>query len=59
VIPLHYDDFTRPLEEPLRLIPRILDDVEVSMDFLVEKAEVQPGLELQLLPTWEEVVVFG
>jgi len=59
LIPLHYDDFTRPLEGPLRLIPRVLDDVGVSLDFLVEKAAAQPGLELQMLPAWEEVVVFG
>jgi len=59
VIPLHYDDFTRPLEEPVQLIPKILDDVGVSLDFLVEKAAALPNLELQMLPVWEEVVVFG
>jgi L-ascorbate metabolism protein UlaG (beta-lactamase superfamily) len=58
LVPLHYDDFSRPLEEPLRLIPKILDDVVTSLDFLVEKAAAQPGLELQLLPAWEEVVAF-
>ena len=58
LVPLHYDDFSRPLTEPLRLIPKILDDVGSSLDFLVEKAAAQPGLELQLLPAWEEVVVF-
>jgi L-ascorbate metabolism protein UlaG (beta-lactamase superfamily) len=59
LIPLHYDDFTRPLEQPVRLIPRLLDDVGASLDFLVEKVETQPGLALQLLPVWDEVVVFG
>jgi L-ascorbate metabolism protein UlaG (beta-lactamase superfamily) len=58
LVPLHYDDFSKPLEEPLRLIPRMLDDVCASLDFLVEKAAAQPGLELQLLPPWEEVLVF-
>jgi L-ascorbate metabolism protein UlaG (beta-lactamase superfamily) len=58
LVPLHYDDFSKPLGEPLRLIPKILDDVCSSLDFLVEKAAAQPGLELQLLPAWEEVVVF-
>ena len=59
VITLHYDDFTRPLEREVRLIPRLLDDVKVSLDFLVEKVEAQAGLELQLLPAWEGVEVFG
>jgi L-ascorbate metabolism protein UlaG (beta-lactamase superfamily) len=59
VIPLHYDDFTKPLEKPMRLMPRILDDVGVSLDFLVEKVEAQPELELQLLPAWQEVVIFS
>jgi len=59
LVPLHYDNFSRPLQEPLRLIPKILDDVCSSLDFLVEKAAAQPGLVLQLLPAWEEVVIFG
>ena len=58
LVPLHYDDFSRPLEEPLRLIPKILDDVGSSLDFMIEQATAQPGLELQLLPAWEEVLVF-
>ena len=58
LIPLHYDDFTRPLEEPMRLIPRVLDDVGVSLDFLAEKAGARPGMALQMLPLWEEVGVF-
>jgi L-ascorbate metabolism protein UlaG (beta-lactamase superfamily) len=58
VIPLHYDDFTQPLGEPLQLMPKVLDDVGASLDFLVEKAEAQPGLDLQLLPAWEQVVIF-
>jgi len=58
VIPLHYDDFTRPLEQPIRLIPRVLDDVGASLDFLVEKTAAQSDLDLQMLPVWEQVVVF-
>ena len=38
VIPIHWDDFWRPLDEPLVALPRLADDVDVTMEFLVERA---------------------
>lgn len=31
VVPIHWDDFTRSLDHPLRLTPRIFDDVEKAL----------------------------
>jgi L-ascorbate metabolism protein UlaG (beta-lactamase superfamily) len=31
IIPVHWDDFTRPLDKPLRPMPRLLDDIERGM----------------------------
>jgi L-ascorbate metabolism protein UlaG (beta-lactamase superfamily) len=59
VIPLHYDDFTKPLEQHLQLLPRMLDDVGASLDFLVEQAARNPNLDFLLLPLWDQVDVFS
>jgi L-ascorbate metabolism protein UlaG (beta-lactamase superfamily) len=51
VIPIHWDDFWRPLDEPLVALPRLADDVDVSMDFLVERA-YREHVDLELPQAW-------
>lgn len=34
VIAIHWDDFLRPLSDPLRPLPRLVDDVDATMRFL-------------------------
>lgn len=58
VIPVHWDDFTLPLSEPLRPAPRLLDDVDASMAFLAERAAATRR-QLGLLPTWQPVPLLG
>lgn len=36
VIPIHWDDFSRPLEEPLVAMPFLLDRVDVALDALFD-----------------------
>lgn len=38
VVPIHWDDFFRPLDRPLRPFRAFLDDFPASMDFLTRKA---------------------
>lgn len=38
VIPIHWDDFTRGLDRPLVALPFLLDDLDVSMDFVLSRA---------------------
>ncbi|HXC49765.1 MAG TPA: MBL fold metallo-hydrolase [Candidatus Limnocylindrales bacterium] len=38
VIPIHWDDFTRGLEQPLVALPFLLDRVDVAMAFVRERA---------------------
>jgi L-ascorbate metabolism protein UlaG (beta-lactamase superfamily) len=58
VVPIHWDDFTLPLAEPLEPAPRLLDDVPASMTFLIRKAAGgAPGLGL--LPAWKPVTLLG
>lgn len=57
VIPVHWDDFTLPVDRPLRAFPRLLDDLGSTMAFLRERTAGK-GIELRLLPTWEPVDPF-
>ncbi len=56
VIPIHYDDFTRPLSQPLALFPRIVDDFDQTMEELQRRASTI-GFELQLLPLADAVLL--
>lgn len=47
VVPVHWDDFTTPLEPPLRALPRLLDDLEGGLAFVAARAEATPGVELR------------
>lgn len=49
VIPIHWDDFTRPLDEPLVPFPHLLDDLDVSMRFLRERGRAE-GVEVRWAP---------
>jgi L-ascorbate metabolism protein UlaG (beta-lactamase superfamily) len=55
VIPIHYDDFTRPLDQPLRLMPRLLDDFDATMEFLARRTAAIPSMRLAMLRAWETV----
>jgi L-ascorbate metabolism protein UlaG (beta-lactamase superfamily) len=47
VIPIHWDDFFRPLSKPLRALPYAGDDLDVSMRILDELA-TRDGVALQM-----------
>lgn len=57
VVPIHYDDFTLPLDEPLRPMPRLLDDFDASMGFLLREAK-RTGVRIGMLPAWSPLQVF-
>ncbi|SDX63278.1 L-ascorbate metabolism protein UlaG, beta-lactamase superfamily [Geodermatophilus africanus] len=41
VVLIHWDDFFRPLTEPLRTLPHLMDDLDASMQVLVPLAREQ------------------
>ena len=47
VIPIHWDDFTRPLDLPLLPIPNLFDDFSASMRFLTDRSRAA-GIDLRL-----------
>ena len=56
VVPIHYDDFSLPFEDPPSPMPVLLDDVPGSLAFLERRAT--PGRRLGLLPAWQRVRLF-
>lgn len=51
VVPIHWDDFTMPLNEPLAPMPFPLDDFDKSMAFVLDRGR-QDGVDVKLVPTW-------
>jgi L-ascorbate metabolism protein UlaG (beta-lactamase superfamily) len=47
VIPIHWDDFTRSLDESLVLLPNLIDDFPASMKFLADSAQAS-GVDVRL-----------
>lgn len=58
VIGIHWDDFTRSLEEPLVPLPRLLDDVAGSFDFLIARG-AKDKVEFRLAGAWTKFDPFG
>ncbi|MGA5541812.1 MBL fold metallo-hydrolase [Mycobacterium sp. NPDC051198] len=52
VVLIHWDDFFRPLHEPLRALPYAGDDLDVSMRVLTRLAE-RDGVRLHLPTVWQ------
>jgi L-ascorbate metabolism protein UlaG (beta-lactamase superfamily) len=52
VVLTHWDDFFRPLDQPLRALPYAGDDLDVTMRVLGRLAE-QDGVALHLPTLWE------
>jgi L-ascorbate metabolism protein UlaG (beta-lactamase superfamily) len=57
VIPVHWDNLTLPLDEPLQPIPHLMDDFDATMHFLLAKGAAQ-GVDVRLPQAWQKVEVF-
>lgn len=55
VLPIHFTDFTRPLDAEPRPFPRLLDPAEETLATLRELTAEDPGTELARLPFWRPV----
>jgi L-ascorbate metabolism protein UlaG (beta-lactamase superfamily) len=52
VVLIHWDDFFRPLDKPLRALPYAGDDLDVTMRVLSRLAR-QDGVALHLPTLWQ------
>ena len=58
IIPIHWDDFSRPLDEPLVPLPCPLDDFDGAMEFLRERASAK-NIDVKVLQAWDVVDPFA
>ncbi|NUS13592.1 MAG: MBL fold metallo-hydrolase [Streptomyces sp.] len=58
VVPVHWDDFSRPLDRPLVPLPRFADDFAASMDFLLHRA-AGAGVDVALPAAWRPADPFA
>jgi L-ascorbate metabolism protein UlaG (beta-lactamase superfamily) len=54
VVPIHWDDFLRPLDEPLRPMPHLMDDFERGMRVLLRLAEAD-RVPVRFMPLYEPI----
>lgn len=52
VVLIHWDDFFRPLSKPLRAVPYVADDLDVSIRIIDELA-AEDGVTVQLPTVWQ------
>jgi L-ascorbate metabolism protein UlaG (beta-lactamase superfamily) len=58
VVPVHWDDFLRPLDRPLVPLPHLADDFGTSMDFLLDRA-ADTGVDVALPVAWRAADPFA
>lgn len=58
VYPVHWDDFSLSLDEPLQPLPRGAENLDAAMDFLIAKTQANPNLRLHMLKGWEQIGLF-
>lgn len=58
VVPIHWDDFTLPLDAPLEAMPPLMDDFDVALGFVVARGQ-QEGIDVKLAPTWVSIDPFA
>lgn len=58
VVPVHWDNFLRPLDRPLVPLPRIADDFGASMEFLLDRAG-RAGVDVVLPVAWRAADPFA
>lgn len=58
VVPVHWDDFSFTLDQPLVPLPRFAEDLDAAMDFLIAKSKQGKGFQIQFMPEWKELTLY-
>ncbi len=58
VIPIHWDDFTKPMTQPLVSLPALLDNFDVSMAFLQQRGQAE-SVDVRMAPVWARIDPFA
>ncbi len=58
VVPVHWDDIFRPLDKPVRPMSYLVDDLDVTMGFLLERAAAD-GVQVAIPVPWRPADPFA
>jgi len=56
VIPIHWDDFTKNINDTTQPMPRIFDDFKNSMDFIIQQTK-QNNISLEILRIFDTIAL--
>jgi L-ascorbate metabolism protein UlaG (beta-lactamase superfamily) len=56
VVPIHWDNFMRPLTKPMHALPNLVDNVDKGLNFLIFKTK-QDEKKLQLMRAFDSIII--
>ena len=56
IVPIHWDNFMRPLTKPMQALPKMVDNVERGFGFLIEKAK-KDKIDLRLMRGFDNIIL--
>lgn len=57
VIPVHWDNFFKPLSPKLKALPRIVDNVKLGFNYIIERSKAD-GIQFRLMQGGDSVLLF-
>jgi hypothetical protein len=58
VIPIHWDNFFRPLGENLEPLGKAIDDIPAGFDFLIDRLKADK-IQFGIMKGYQSVMLFG
>lgn len=58
VIPVHWDDFSLPLQAKLTPMPKTADNLDASLDFVFKQVQQHPEIKIQFIPALEPILLY-
>ncbi|PFO91704.1 MBL fold metallo-hydrolase [Bacillus cereus] len=57
IIPIHWDDFTKPLTDTLEAMPKFADNTKEGLDFVIQKTKVDK-IDFQILQGLQSIYLY-
>ena len=54
VIPIHWDDFTKPLTDTLEVMPKYADNAKIGLDFIIQRTK-EDKIDFQILQGFRSI----
>ncbi|MBS1613052.1 MAG: MBL fold metallo-hydrolase, partial [Bacteroidetes bacterium] len=57
VVPIHWDNFFKPLSPHLKALPTVVDNVKLGFDYIIERTK-QDGIQFRIMQGGDSVLLF-